>query len=207
MSGEFRDFEAVEPQNNDELLVVRDLKGKRTTIAAIAKIFAGGVPTGETPPDSGFLWFQTIDGKPAELWEARDGGVWVSAQTFEISAFTYARGNRGYTRQNPCYSPQIWFDSLAVRGQIRGVFDANEKWDFRLNLVNSARREVGFWEISLSTGDRNSVFTISESIGEAIDQSNAVSIRLRALRQGTPPNIDMLTMSAILRKVYNAPTN
>jgi len=210
MSGEHYSFELVDPLPGDELLLIRDRQGRRTTVDRLPSGPGGNssdsaIAYSETPPDDKALWWQMADGLPVDFWMLRPGGLWVSNEVIRVSSYTPVLSS-GKTYKNPLPDRKLWVDTYSLRGLTEDAIPQGKKWRFDLCFVNSLNQQIPYYFLELEGLGANEVFDISEFVGEAVPVDNAFSLWHKISRVNSAPRVRNCTVTANIRRLWYAPS-
>ncbi|MBE9064148.1 hypothetical protein [cf. Phormidesmis sp. LEGE 11477] len=203
---EFYNLPSIVPKQTDELLIIRDRKANRTTVAELQPADNGNaIAFSESPPTDKALWWQLSEGSPVAFWMLRPGGVWVSASTWHHTSTTdMLSSNKVFKYGNPLGDASIWLDYFSVRGRAGNDFVNGQKWRFELSLVNSQSQETPYHFLEVEGLSNSDYFSLSEWVGESISSADALAIWQRTIRINTAPRLPFVCLSTTYRKVWNA---
>lgn len=208
MSGEHFDLELTTPLPTDELLLVRDRTGKRTTVEDLLSSSSSGgassaIAYSETPPTDRALWWQMADGLPVDFWLLRSGGVWVSSEVIRVSTYLH-RVSGPVTLKYPLPGRDLWVDSFSIRGVTEQPFSTNQKWRVEMLFINSLNQQIPYYFLELEGLGGGEVFEMSEFVGESVPANEAFSLWHKIARIDSAPRVRDFTINTSIRRLWNA---
>lgn len=207
MSGEHYSFDLVDPLPGDELLLIRDRQGRRTTVDRLSSgpggIGSDAIAFSETPPDDKALWWQMADGLPVNFWLLRPGDRWVSNEIIRVSGYD-DKLNSSKTHKRALPSQKLWVDSFSVRGLSKTAFSSGQKWRFELCFIDSLDQEIPYHFLELEGLASGETFDITEFVGEPVSVDNTFSLWHKISRLNTAPRVSNCTVTATIRRLWDA---
>lgn len=206
---EFLQLESVSPIPEDELLLVRNRTGKRTTVAALKSavgIEEGAVAFSQIPPDKGDLWLQTGKNElPVELWQRHSSGKWLSLQSETVDYFRGSTsGNFSRYFSNPCHSKEVWIEAMSIKSLVISDQKPGERFDIQFRLLTSKRQQIPMFFLRIEKASKDDYIQLSERVDEFIDAEEAMAIGFRGERRGGSARLQYTAMNAVIKRVYHA---